>query len=160
MRRLAVPIKNGMHADKQDGQQGWRCFWRHGLVGALQYWAAGSRENIVRMISLLAVESGVSNEVLAKLLSPDRKMLEAQIAIARNVKAALIGPKPGCGTCCEKQRQVYGVVIAAAFGGPAEECDRTGIIRKIGIFLQVPGISKVHQDPRRDGSMPPERPRE
>lgn len=45
MRRRAVKIDEKAEAFRmRDGEDGWRYHWRHGIVGALQFWACGRRE--------------------------------------------------------------------------------------------------------------------
>eukprot|EP00966_Prymnesium_polylepis_P028920 670716-Prymnesium_polylepis.1 len=54
-----------------DGPGGWRHHWRHGMVGAVQYWAGGSRPNVVKMLVGLADYFGVKDEV-GQQLDPQR----------------------------------------------------------------------------------------
>lgn len=139
MRRRAVQISEKVSDFRmRDGEDGWRYHWHHGLVGALRYWACGNRSNVIKILKELAAEFGVEDE-LTQLLRPSLfSESEAQLAIARNVKGALQGLKPFSGSCYEKQRSQYLVVLAAAFGPPAAEGDRRGSARKIGAYLRVP----------------------
>lgn len=139
MRRRAVPICETVTDFRmRDGDDGWRYHWHHGMVGALQYWACGNRANIVKMLVEMADEFGVKAEVANQLQQNECADFEAQLAVARNVKGAIQGLKPRLGSCCEKQRAQYHVVLAAAFGPPAAEGDRKGSARKIGAYLHVP----------------------
>lgn len=99
-----------------DGKDGWRYHWRHGLVGAVNYWAAGSRDNVVKMLVALAKdEFGVSQEVADKL-RPDRELLATKCAIARHLKEVVDSLKTNGS---EDQRKEYGIILAAAFGAPS-----------------------------------------
>eukprot|EP00966_Prymnesium_polylepis_P270578 6250855-Prymnesium_polylepis.1 len=119
-----------------DGADGWRHHWRHGMIGGVQYWADGSRANAIKMLVGLADEFGVKDEV-GQQLDPQRDSIAAERAVARNVKGALAGLKQ-VGGSYEKQREQYHVVLAAAFGAPAEAHDPRGMTNKIGKFLEVP----------------------
>ena len=44
------------------GAHGWRNHWRHGLLGAVRYWAAGSKFKVAFMLAELADEFGVKDE--------------------------------------------------------------------------------------------------
>eukprot|EP00966_Prymnesium_polylepis_P333121 7388590-Prymnesium_polylepis.1 len=90
-----------------DGPSGWRHHWRHGMVGAVRYWAGGSRANVVKMLVGLAGDFGVKDDV-GQQLDPQRDSIAAERAIARNVKGALAGLKPRGGSA-EEQRSEYGV---------------------------------------------------
>eukprot|EP00966_Prymnesium_polylepis_P239212 5532253-Prymnesium_polylepis.1 len=95
----------------KDGSLGWRHHWRHGMVGAVRYWADGSRANVVKMLVGLADYFGVKDDV-GQQLDPQRDSIAAERAIARNVKGAVAGLKPHGGSA-EEQRSEYGVVLAA-----------------------------------------------
>lgn len=103
-----------------DGKDGWRHHWRHGMVGAVNYWAAGCRANVVKMLVVLARhEFSVGHEVAEELSRGlDMNSALAEQAIARNVKGAVQGLKPQHGST-EEQRKEYGIVLAAAFGAPS-----------------------------------------
>ena len=119
-----------------DGVVGWRHHWRHGLVGSVQYWAAGCRANVVKILVGLADYFGVKDEV-GQQLDPQRESVIAALAVARNVKGALAGLKP-LGGSVEEQRSEYGVVLGSAFGAPAKAHDPRGLTAKIGRYLEVP----------------------
>jgi hypothetical protein len=119
-----------------DGANGWRHNWRHGMHGAVRYWARGSRSNVIKMLVGLANDFGVKDEV-GQQLDPQHDSIAAERTIARNVKGALAGLKPKGGSN-EEQRREYHIVNAAAFGAPAKARDPRGMTAKIGKYLQVP----------------------
>lgn len=137
MRRRAVLIEEGKEAVMRDGHDGWRHHWRHGMIGAVQYWAAGCRANVVAMLVGLASVFGVGSDV-AKHFSPDRDTHAAQLAVGSNVKRAVQGLKLGGGTCFEEQWRERHILLAAAFGPPAKVNDPRGMTTKIGKYLEVP----------------------
>mmetsp|Transcript_47265 Transcript_47265/g.100888 ORF Transcript_47265/g.100888 Transcript_47265/m.100888 type:complete len:81 (-) Transcript_47265:94-336(-) len=47
----------------RDGEQGWRHHWRHGMIGAVQFCADGSRPAVVKMQVGLADAFNVKVEV-------------------------------------------------------------------------------------------------
>ena len=57
---------------KGDETRGWRKHWRHGMWGAVQYWACGSRANVIKMLVDLAKDFGVAPDV-AEELRPDQR---------------------------------------------------------------------------------------
>lgn len=163
-RRRAVPMQNcsttGTSPLAEDqtyklrrGELGWRHHWRHGMIGAVQYWAGGSRDNVVRMLVGLAEEFKVADAVVGALMNaqPSGVSMNAQRAIAENVKAAVAGLKPMLGTCHEPQRREYHIVLAAAFGAPAKVGDPRGMALSIGNYLNVPVGSRCKR--KSDGTV-------
>ena len=73
----------------RDGLLGWRYHWRHGLVGAVNYWAHRHRANVIKMLVGLANEFGVADAV-GEQLDPERASITTERTIARNVKGAVV----------------------------------------------------------------------
>jgi len=139
MNRRAIKIgaaTSSSSSEMTDGAFGWRHHWRHGMVGAVQYWAAGSKANVVLMLVGLADYFGVKDDV-GQQLDPQRQSIAAERSVARNVKGALAGLKP-LGGSTEEQRREYHILNAAAFGAPAKAHDPRGMTTKIGKYLVVP----------------------
>lgn len=58
---ILVADKEGKSAEnlKPGGERGFLDHWRCGLIGAVQYWADGSRANAIRMVHLLIKQLGI-----------------------------------------------------------------------------------------------------
>ncbi|KAL1521895.1 hypothetical protein AB1Y20_021546 [Prymnesium parvum] len=118
----------------QDGRDGWRHHWRHGLVGAINYWAGGSRENVVKMLVTLARDQFGVGEEMADALHLERDTVTTMRAIADNVRKA-VGVLKTDGGSTEEQRKEYSILLAAAFGAPSMEGERHGTAKRIGEYL-------------------------
>ena len=109
MNRRAIKIQDPSSEEvpaMRDGIDGWRQHWRHGLVGAVQFWAHGHRANVVKMLVGLATDFGVANDV-GEQLDPERASIAAERAIARNVKGAVFGLKPRGGSSAGAQDRTW-----------------------------------------------------
>ena len=79
-----------------DGVVGWRQHWRHGLVGAVQYWAHDHRANVVKMLVVLANEFGVANSSEVRGVAtlgrgPKAELQEILPAALQGVPVATVG---------------------------------------------------------------------
>ena len=73
LNRRAVELGSAEHTPQpRTGQQGYLQHPRHGLVGAVRYWARGVMALAALMIAALICKLGIEDEVRAKL--PDKRL--------------------------------------------------------------------------------------
>lgn len=84
-RRVELTNKPGRIIEFQRGPLGPLEHWRRGLVGAVQDWAEGSREDAVKLIVALVERLKLKDEVLDALSGGHLKKRETKIQIADNV---------------------------------------------------------------------------
>jgi len=91
------------------GKHGWKHNSRQGLVGAIQYWADGSRANVILMLLGLIDHFGVADDVRAKLFRKSARQAETDTLIVDRLVEALEVLK-GCQT--EQQRKDYKLALS------------------------------------------------
>ena len=133
-KRRAKKIDGSASAKPRKGKHGWRHNSRQGLVGAVQYWADGSRTNVVHMLLGLIQEFGVAEDIRGKLFQKSRREAETDRIIVDRLVDALDVLK-GCQT--EQQRKDY--LLALALVAPPRASERTsdGCARRIAARLRV-----------------------
>lgn len=97
------------------GKEGVLHHWRLGLVGAVKYWAEGSKADASACIIGLIRELGLSDSIKSSLFKEEMHANEVRKHICERLKAAL----SVCKSChTEEQRQEYGILLASVM--PAE----------------------------------------
>ena len=112
---------DGKAAKPRKGRHGWRHNSRHGLAGAVRYWADGSRTNVISMILGLIDEFDVADAIRAKLFRKASRQAETDRMIVDRIVEALEVLK-GCQT--EQQRKDY--LLALKLVAPKRTAVRSG----------------------------------
>ena len=116
------------------GRHGWRHNSRLGLIGAVRYWANGSRNNVVHMLLGLIDEFDVKDAIRAKLFRQASRQAETDRLIVDRLVEALEVLK-GCQT--EQQRKDYLLALSLVAPCRAEERSGTGYARRFAARLRV-----------------------
>ena len=84
MQRRSVVPQRGVQAEApKRGQNGAMEHWRHGLVGAVQAWAGGSLENVIKLVMKLVLHFEIASEIRELLPSGDAAPALAAPSLAR-----------------------------------------------------------------------------
>ena len=132
------PINNSATAPRvpkpRKGRHGWRHNSRLGLIGAVRYWANGSRSNVVNMLLGLIDEFDVKDAIRAKLFRQASRQAETDRLIVDRLVEALEVLK-GCQT--EQQRKDY--LLALSLVAPSRAAERSGVgcARRFAARLRV-----------------------
>ena len=116
------------------GRHGWRHNSRQGLVGAVQYWAAGSRRNVISMLLGLINHFGVTDEIRQALFRKARRHAETDTYIVDRLVAALDILK-GCQT--EQQRRDFRLALALVAPTRVASGNHEGMARRVSARLHV-----------------------
>ena len=116
------------------GRHGWRHNSRQGLVGAVQYWAAGSRRNVASMLLGLINHFEVTDEIRQALFRKARRHAETDTYIVDRLVAALDVLK-GCQT--EQQRRDFRLALALVAPTRVASGDHEGMARRVSARLRV-----------------------
>jgi hypothetical protein len=116
------------------GRQGWRHNSRQGLIGAVRYWADGSRANVVSMLLGLIHEFDVADAIRCKLFQKARRQAETDRIIVDRLVEALEVLK-GCQI--EQQRKDYLLALSLVAPPRAKERNGKGWGRRIAARLHV-----------------------
>ena len=123
-----------VHVKLKKGKHGWRHNSRQGLVGAVRYWAAGSRSNVIKMILGLIEEFEVSEDIRKALFQKTRRQAETDTYIVDRLVAALEILK-GCKS--EQQRREFCLALALVAPTRAATGDVSGMARRVSARLKV-----------------------
>lgn len=133
--RISAEAASASAAPKlRKGRHGWQHNSRQGLVGAVQYWAAGSRRNVVSMLLGLINHFGVTDEIRQALFRKARRHAETDTYIVDRLKAALDILK-GCQT--EQQRRDFHLALALVAPTRVASGDHEGMARRVSARLRV-----------------------
>ena len=134
-KKRRVPVRAGTEAPKpRKGRFGAMHHDRMGLVGALQYWARGSKSNAECLVLKLIRHFDVGDAVRAELFQKVRREAETDKVIVDRLVEALDVLK-GCQT--EQQRLDYALALSLVAPVPAEERDQSGHERRVAARLRV-----------------------
>ena len=132
------PIDNSATAPQvpkpRKGRHGWRHNSRLGLIGAVRYWANGSRDNVVNMLLGLISEFDVADAVRAKLFQKANRQVETDRLIVDRLVDALEVLK-GCQT--EQQRKDFLLALSLVAPQRAATRDGAGRARRVAARLRV-----------------------
>ena len=121
-------------AKPRKGKHGWRHNSRQGLVGAVRYWADGSRENVIKMLIGLAEEFEVADAIRSHLFQKASRQAETDKLIVDRLVEALEVLK-GCQT--EQQRKDYLLALSLVAPPRAAERSGKGSARRIAARLRI-----------------------
>ena len=133
--RRSVRISaSAKHVKLRKGKHGWRHNSRQGLIGAVRYWAAGSRSNVVKMLLGLIEEFDVAEDIRKVLFLKARRQAETDTFIVNQLVAVLEILK-GCKS--EQQRREFRLLLASVAPPRADEGDVHGMARRVAARLCV-----------------------
>ena len=116
------------------GKHGWRSNRRHGLAGAVRYWANGSRHNVVKMLMGLIKEFQIEDEIRKQLFQKTRRQTETDTYIVDRLVAA-VNVLKGCQT--EQQRRDFRLALALVAPTRTATGDQEGMARRVSARLRV-----------------------
>ena len=133
--RISAEAASASAAPKlRKGRHGWRHNSRQGLVGAVQYWAAGSRRNVVSMLLGLINHFEVTDEIRQALFRKARRHAETDTYIVDRL-VAVIDILKGCQT--EQQRRDFRLALALVAPTRVASGDHEGMARRVSARLRV-----------------------
>jgi hypothetical protein len=119
---------------RKRGADGPMQHWRKGLLGAVQYWAAGSRAYAVHLLVEVTRHFRLTELVRAQLDQEKERAAETNAYIVDRIKAALDVLK-ACQS--EEQRREYLITLAAVAPPRAGQGDQTGKAYRVSERLCV-----------------------
>jgi hypothetical protein len=136
--RRKKPINTSADAPKvpkpRKGRHGWRHNSRQGLVGAMRYWAGGSRDNVIHMLLGLINEFAVADAIRSRLFRKAQREVETDRLIVDRLVEALEVLK---GSQTEQQRKDYKLALSLVAPPRVTERSQEGTIRRTAARLRV-----------------------
>ena len=134
--RRAVPVTSVGLTGKpfRKGQLGPIKHPRHGLAGAVQYWANGSRQNVTTLLMKLIRHFGVEASIREQLGRKEARDMETYEYMINRAREVIDASKP-CSTAEQHRQYLFGL---AFFAPPhSEKGDTSGMGNRVAAVLRV-----------------------